>query len=126
MDSKDNIAVTDEKGALDAIHRLFPSNQETSSLKIECNRLDYSASAIARAVEDCNAHLLNLNVTSDAASNNGAVVVDLRVSHRNSSSVVRSLERYGFLVTSVDRDYDDPMQARARDHALELLHYLDS
>lgn len=126
MIETDNISGIEEKGALDAIHRLFPTNDDTSSLKIECNRIDYSASAIARAVEDCNAHLLNLNVTSDLASNNGSVVVDLRVSHRNSSSVVRSLERYGFMVTEVEHDDEDPLEAKARDHALELLHYLDS
>lgn len=112
--------------APEIIERLFPGNEDTSELTIECGRDDYSASAIARAVEDCNAHLLNLNVTSDHPSKAGSVVVDLRVSHRNSGAVARSLERYGFLVTAVDEQHDDPLEARARQHALELLHILDS
>lgn len=108
------------------MERRFPGNEESSELTIECGRSDYSASAIARAVEDCNAHLINLNVTSAPGSSSGKVVVDLRVSHRNSAAVARSLERYGFMVTSVFDDDDDPVLAKAREHANELLHYLDS
>lgn len=63
---------------------------------------NYSASAIARAVEDCNAHLLNLNVTADGAIPSGydagEVVVDLRVDMRHAMGVIRSLERYGYRV----------------------------
>lgn len=110
----------------DAIERLFPGNDDSSELTIECTRVNYSASAIARAVEDCNAHLLNLNVTSAPASTADSVVVDLRVSHRNPAAVVRSLERYGYLVTDSDRDDEDPLTLRAREHALELLHYIDN
>lgn len=110
----------------DTIERLFPGNEEASRLTIECNRVDYSASAIARAVEDCNAHLINLNVTSQPASKAGRVVVDLRVNHRNAQAVARSLERYGYLVTSTDNENDDPLTQRARQHALELLKYLDT
>lgn len=108
------------------MERRFPFNHDSSEITIECSRVDYSASAIARAVEDCNAHLLNLNVTSQEASTADAVVVDLRVSHRSSEAVARSLERYGFMVTSMASDADDPLAAKARAHALELLHYLEN
>lgn len=107
------------------MERLFPGNDEASEITIECNRTDYSASAIARAVEDCNAHLINLNVTSEPASRAGCVVVDLRVSHRNANAVARSLERYGYLVTSADGAMEDPLTQRARSHAMELLKYLE-
>lgn len=109
-----------------SVGRLFPGNDEASELTIECERRDFSASAIARAVEDCDAHLLNMNVTSASGATATSVVVDLRVSHRNTAAVARSLERYGFMVTRADNDNDDPLTARAREHALELLHYLES
>lgn len=108
------------------MERIFPGNEESSVLTIECNRMDYSASAIAKAVEDCNAHLLNLNVTSQPAKDNDSVVVDLRISHRNAESVARSLERYGFAVTSREFNQDDFATLKARANALELLHYLES
>ena len=75
--------------------RLFPPATESCELTIECGRSDFSASAIARAVED-------------------AVSVDLRISHRNAGSVARSLERYGFRVASVRDGYDADAELTAR------------
>lgn len=92
---------------------LFPVVPESSRLLVGCRREDYSASRIAHAVEDCNAHLLNLNVTSlhgddmlradgfEAEEYSDAkfpVVFDIRVSHRDASGIARSLERYGYTV----------------------------
>lgn len=78
-----------------------------------CPRRHYSASAIARAVEDADAHLLNLNVTSVIpASPDGvdfdseAMIVDIRASHRNAGAVARSLERYGFHVCDIRQGFD--------------------
>lgn len=78
--------------------RLFPLADDVSELTLVCPRRDYSASLIARAVEDCDAHLLNLNVTSDPSPDGdaGSIVVELRVSRRDPSSIARSLGRYGY------------------------------
>lgn len=89
--------------------RLFPPQPESCELTLRCRRSDYSASLIARAVEDCDAHLLNLNVTSltpdsDATGPADYIYVDLRVGLRNIDSVVRSLSRYGYDVTDVAGD----------------------
>ena len=65
------------------ILRLMPENPETGRLTVACAPADYSASIIARAVEDVDAHLLNLNVTAD--SDAARVVTDLRAaSHARS------------------------------------------
>jgi len=89
---------------------LFPPVADSSRLLVGCRREDYSASRIARAVEDCNAHVLNLNVTAlggnesdgrpDAAESDPKfpVVFDIRVNHRDTSGIMRSLERYGYTV----------------------------
>ena len=82
------------------ILRLMPENPETGRLTVACAPADYSASIIARAVEDVDAHLLNLNVTAD--SDAARVVTDLRVSHRNVGAVARSLMRYGYEILSAD------------------------
>ncbi len=93
---------------------LFPTVADSSRLLIGCRREDFSASRIARAVEDCNAHLLNLNVTrigddyfeSTGGDNHCAfpVLADLRVSHRDAAMVSRSLERYGYSVLDFKED----------------------
>ena len=113
-------------GADATLQRLFPQVEDSSRLTVCCPRFDYSASRIARAVEDCDAHLLNLNVTSAGAANpfgSGEVAVEIRVSHRNASAVARSLERYGYRVVAVEhaQGADDPTM---RDRVNELIHYL--
>lgn len=115
---------------------LFPEVAESSRLLVGCRREDYSASRIARAVEDCNAHLLNLNVTSFgekadydidgadyAADPKFPVLFDLRVNHRNADSVTRSLERYGYTVIDAESaDEPDDTTARRID---DLFRYLE-
>lgn len=91
---------------------LYPPVADSSRLLVGCSREDYSASRIAHAVEDCEAHLLNLNVTSFnsgydadtyyADNSKFPVVFDIRVSHRNADSIMRSLERYGYTVLDTE------------------------
>lgn len=103
--------------------RRFPRNDESTELTLVVRPADYSASILARAVEDCNANVINLNVTGDR-SEEGYLVVDLRVDVVNGGAVARSLERYGFevidFVSPEDRGFDT-----ARDRANEILRILD-
>lgn len=106
---KDNISTQNERLTLPPHHSpelLFAPVQESCELTVEIDRTSYSASTIARAVEDADAHLLNLNVTARAPQQQGNVAVELRVSHRNAGAVSRSLERYGYLVTDIREGYD--------------------
>jgi len=106
------------------MNRLFPPVDESSTLLVTCRRGDYSASRIARAVEDCDAHLLNLNVTADSDRLDNRIAVELRVSHRNPLSVARSLERYGYEVEdfSETNPADDSI---IRSRLDELIHYIE-
>lgn len=95
--------------------RLFPHCEESGELSVRCFRSDFSASRIARAVEDVDAHILNMNVTSEITPL-GEVIVDLRVSHRNVTAVAHSLERYGYEVhhiasESLENDADNEVTA---------------
>lgn len=90
----------------------FPPNSEACSLLVGCSVHDFSASLIARAVEDCDARLLNLNVTSISYAE-APLTVALRINHRDPSRVIRSLERYGYSVLATDApaDADDRLQS---------------
>lgn len=117
---------------------LFPPVAESSRLLVACRAEDYSASRIAHAVEDCDAHLLNLNVTSmgyktddefereSHSSETGKfpVVFDLRVSHRNPESISRSLERYGYTVLRLQGN-TDPDEEKLRSRIDNLFRYLE-
>jgi hypothetical protein len=107
------------------LSRFFPPQAEECRLTICCRPSQYSASVIARAVEDCDAHLINLNVTADKSAE-GDLVVDLRINHRHGEAVARSLERYGYDVVSINGGADDdPTEELARERIGELLHYLN-
>lgn len=81
--------------------RLYPITEDSSEITVVCRRDDYSAAIIARAVEDSDCHLLNLNVTADrpAGTSDSSIVVELRINRRDPSAAARSLERYGYEVT---------------------------
>ena len=89
-------------------HHLFPPAADSSELTVMCRREDYSASVIARAVEDADAHLLNMNVTSEVPCE------DLRISHRNAGAAASSLERYGLTVTAIHSGFDADAELTAR------------
>lgn len=108
------------------INRLFPPVDESSTLTVACRRRDYSASRIARAVEDCDAHLLNLNVTADSDYDmSNRLIVELRVNHRNPSAIARSIERYGYEVVDFETGAANEDDETARRRLDELIHYLE-
>lgn len=98
---------------------------------IEVAQGDYLASAIARAVEDCDAHLLNLNMLGTRLPDSDSNLVALRIDHRNADAVARSLERYGMTVVTVkncgdpDDEYTSPYDDLARQRAREVLRLLN-
>lgn len=104
----------------------FPPVDDSSRLTVSCRRIDYSASAVARAVEDCDAHLLNLNVTSASAMDpfGDELTLEIRISHRNAMAVARSLERYGYRVLAMEHAEGADADTM-RDRYEELMRYLN-
>ncbi|MDE6783527.1 MAG: hypothetical protein K2J17_07385 [Paramuribaculum sp.] len=104
------------------MRHLFPDAGESSRLTIVCRREDYSASRLSHAVEDADAHILNLNIT-DEVPFEGGITVELRISHRHGSAVARSVERYGYTVTRIS-GHDEMMQL-TRERLDELMAHLN-
>lgn len=108
---------------------LMPPQPEASLLTVACAPADFSASILARAVEDSNAHLINLNVT-DRRLNDGRITVELRTNLRNPASTARSLERYGFEVLETSEEVNgvaapNYADSELRTRAEELLHIIN-
>ncbi|MDE7389113.1 MAG: hypothetical protein K2M97_07690 [Muribaculaceae bacterium] len=117
--------MTESVAGADRLATLIPPLPESAELTVTCAPDDFLASAIARAVEDADAHLINLNVTSHRHPD-GSLLVHLRVNRRSCASVARSLERRGFTVVDggfdpADRDFDSV----ASDRAANILRILD-
>lgn len=106
---------------LAALAHLLYYNPEYSELTLRCTPSQYSASAIARAVEDADATLVSL-LCSPAPQ--GLLDVWLRINRSDPSLCARSLERYGYSVSSATGPrYADRDISRERITALQ--HYLN-
>ncbi len=116
-------SLTIEHAQVDKLSRLFPHVDEASELMVLCHPGQFCASEIARAVEDCDAHLLNLNVTAERTAD-GDNLVALRINHANGASVARSLERYGYEVVFIN-DNNEVDANIMRERINELMHYLE-
>lgn len=109
----------------DIFSHLMPPQPEASVITVACHPGDYCASQLARAVEDSDAHLINLNVT-DLRLDDGRITIELRTNRRDSAATARSLERYGFEVLADDSgDSENALDDTLRLRAAELLHIIN-
>ena len=97
--------VIDQTSLLEGLGRMLSPRDDSSLVTVECFPEDYSASRLAHAVEDSDAHLVDLwSVPSD----DGKVRVTMRVRRLDPSATVHSLERYGYdVVDASGSEYQD-------------------
>ncbi|MCH5238723.1 MAG: hypothetical protein J1F38_00700 [Muribaculaceae bacterium] len=98
------LGIIDESSLLEGVGRMIAPRDDCSVIAVECDPQDYSASLLAHAVEDSDAHLVDLFT---APSQNGLMLVTLRVRHSDPTAAVRSLERYGYHVVEAHSGSDD-------------------
>lgn len=103
---------------------LFPPIGEESRLLIRCRELDYSASMMSRAIEDCGAQVMNLNVTGLDSGAEGEMIVAARVNLIGTDSITRSLQRYGYEVVDAKHPANEDTE-RLRMRAAEILRILE-
>lgn len=97
------IGIIDQTSLLEGIGRMIASRDDCSVITVECAPQDYCASVLAHAVEDSDAHLVDLLT---APADNGLLRVTLRVRHSDPTAAVRSLERYDFHVVEAHSSGD--------------------
>ena len=89
------IGIIDSDSMLDGLGRIIAPRGDCSMITVECLPEDYSASILANAVEDTDAHLVDL---FSFPAENGKIRVSLRIRNSDPSSAIRSLERHDFNV----------------------------
>ena len=99
------LGIIDETSLLEGLGRMIAARDDCSVITVECAPEDYSASVIAHAVEDTDAHLVDL---FSMPAENGKMRVTLRVRHIDPAAAVRSLERYNFEVVEAHASADAP------------------
>ena len=103
VEEGEEIGVIDQTSLLEGIGKMIAPRDDCSIIAIECSPEEYSASVLAHAVEDSDAHLVDL---FSVPSENGHLKVTLRVRHSDPTAAVRSLERYGFSVLEAHSSAD--------------------
>lgn len=95
------LGVIDESSLLDGLNRLISPRDDSSLVVVETTPADYSASLLARAVEDADVHLVDL---LSAPGKGDRILVTLRVRTEDPSGVVSSLERHGYEVVETSAE----------------------
>lgn len=99
---REQLGIIDQSSMLEALGRMLPARHDCSIITVDCPPADYSASRLAHAVEDTDAHLVDL-LTSPG--DDGRIRVTLRVRSADPSAAAASLERYGYSVEACYADY---------------------
>lgn len=89
------LGIIDSDSMLEGLGRLIAARDDCSVIVLECLPEDFSASMIAHAVEDSDAHLVDMLTTP---SEGGRLRITLRVRQSDPTPAVHSLERYDFKV----------------------------
>lgn len=97
---------------------------ESTDLLVACPAADYSAAAMARAAEDCDAHITYLHLLPQR-SENGDLLTALRVNRVDGLAVARSLERYGYKVVSIRSSLACEGMESLSHRAREVMRYLE-
>lgn len=115
-DSGATEGIIDQASMLEALGRMIAPRYDCSVIDVECSPSDYSASQLARAVEDADVHLVDL---LSAPGEDGSLRVTLRVRCEDPSPAVHSLERYGYNVTA-SSGHEDVSRTAAMERLLAL------
>ncbi len=94
-DGNVSLGIIDQTSLLEGLGRMIAARDDCSVITVECHPEDYSASVLAHAVEDSDAHLVDLFSTP---ADGGKLKVTLRVRSYDPTATVHSLERYDFNV----------------------------
>ena len=103
------LGIIDQTSLLEGIGSMIASRDDCSVITVECPSVDYSASLLAHAVEDSDAHLVDL---FSIPAQEGRVRVTLRVRHSDPTAAIRSLERYDFQVVEAHSSGSELQSAR--------------
>lgn len=94
-DGEVSLGVIDQASMLEGLGKMIAARDDCSVVTVECRPEEYSASHLAHAVEDSDAHLVDLLTTPSAE---GKMRVTLRIRHTDPTAAVHNLERYGYEV----------------------------
>jgi CBS-domain-containing membrane protein len=116
------LGIVEKKEVLEALSKMLNITTKGSVITVEMEQADFMLSELVRLIEMEEAKILGLTVEEPTQEYPG-YRVSIKISHIDTSAVVSTLRRHGYLTISENRD--DLIQLDLSSRADELVRYLD-
>ena len=123
VDSSESfLGIIEKKDLLEAFSEMLNISTQGSVISVEVGEADYTLTELVNIIEAKGDKVLGLTVEHSRAEESG-VHVSIKLNLEDTSAVVSSLKRHGYITTTENRD--DLLQIDMSSRADELLRYLE-
>jgi predicted transcriptional regulator len=123
VDSSESIiGIVEKKDLLEAFSEMLNISSQGSVISVEVGEADYTLTELVNIIEAEGAKVLGLTVEHSRGADSG-IHVSIKLNLEDTSAVVSSLKRHGYITTTENRD--DLLQVDMSSRADELLRYLE-
>jgi len=116
------IGIIEKKDLLEAFSKMLNISSRGSVISVEVGEADYTLTKLVNIIEAEGAKILGLTVEHSQGEESG-IHVSIKLNLEDTSAVVASLKRHGYISTTENRD--DLLQVDMSSRADELLRYLE-
>lgn len=116
------VGIVEKKDLLEAFSNMLNISNTGSVISVEIDKADYTLTKLVNIIETEGAKILGLTV-EQIPGTDASLRVSIKLNLQDTSAVISSLNRYGYVTTSENRD--DLLQVDMSSRADELLRYLD-
>ena len=116
------IGIIEKKDLLEAFSKMLNISTRGSVIAVEVGEADYTLTELVNLIEAEGAKILGLTVEHSRGEESG-IHVSIKLNLQDTSAVVSSLKRHGYITTTENRD--DLLQIDMSSRADELLRYLE-
>ena len=123
VDSSESIiGILEKKDLLEAFFDMLNISTHGSVISVDVSEADYTLTELVNIIEAESAKILGLTVEHSRGEESG-IQVSIKLNLEDTTAVVSSLKRHGYITTSENRD--DLLQIDMSSRADELLRYLE-
>ncbi|TVQ01927.1 MAG: CBS domain-containing protein [Balneolaceae bacterium] len=116
------IGIIEKRDVLESLSNMLNITTSGSVITVHMLRSDFTLAKLVHLIESEGAKILGLTV--EQPNNNDVMIqVSLKLSHEDTSAIVSSLERHGYIAVTENRD--DILQIDLTTRADELMRYLE-
>jgi len=116
------LGIIEKKRVLEALSTMLNITMAGSVITVQMEKSDYTLSRLVHLIETEGAKILGLTVENPNHSE-AMIQVSIKLTHEDTSAVVSSLQRHGYLTTTQNKA--DLMQIDLTSRADELIRFLD-